>query len=76
MRASLLLLAGLTVLSIAPANAEPPRCNAMGWPRFSAVPCKNVLNFSNYAECANRVRAMGWTGNDSWWYCSNLGLKS
>jgi hypothetical protein len=75
MRASLLLLAGLAVLSIAPANADPPRCNAMGWPRFSAVPCKNVLNFKNYADCADKVSAMGWTGTDIWLYCSNLGLK-
>lgn len=74
MRASLLLLAGLTVLSIAPANAEPLRCNAMSW-RFSAVPCRNVLNFPNYAACGDKVRAMGWRENDIWWYCSNLGLK-
>jgi hypothetical protein len=74
MRALLLLFAGLTVLSIAPANADPLRCNAMSW-RFSAVPCKNVLNFPNYAACAQRVMDLGWRSNDVWWYCSNLGLK-
>jgi len=73
-RASLVLLAGLAVLSIAPANAEPLRCNAMSW-RFSAVPCRNVLNFPNYAACGDKVRAIGWRENDIWWYCSNLGLK-
>jgi hypothetical protein len=85
MRALLLLLAGLTALSITPANAanaQPtqadagsPRCNGMGWPRFSAVPCRNLLNFANYGDCADKVRAMGWTGNDIWWYCSNVDFK-
>ena len=74
MRALLLLFAGLTVLSIAPANAEPLRCNTMSW-RFSAVPCKNVLNFPNYAACTQRIMELGWRSNDVWWYCSNLGLK-
>jgi hypothetical protein len=72
---TLLLLAGLTFLSIAPANADPLRCNGMGWPRFSAVPCRNYYNFANYAACADKIRAMGWRDNDVWWYCSNLGLK-
>jgi hypothetical protein len=61
MRASL-LLAGLTVLSISSANA-------------AAVPCRNVLNFASYGDCADKVRAMGWTGNDVWWYCSDVDFK-
>jgi hypothetical protein len=85
MRALLLLLAGLTVLSIAPANAANTnsapadagsmRCNTMGWPRFSAVPCRNVAHFASYVDCADKVRAAGWTGNDIWWYCSNIDYK-
>src|SRR5690349_18275264 len=75
MRASLLLLASLTVLSIAPAKAEPLRCNVMNWPAFSAVPCRNFAKFPNYAACAQRVVELGWRSNDVWWYCSNLGLK-
>jgi hypothetical protein len=75
MRASLLVLAGLTVLPIAPANATTYRCNSMGWPRFSAVHCVNFIKATHYADCAKKITDLGWTGNDAWWYCSNLGLK-
>jgi hypothetical protein len=85
MRALLLLLAGLTVLSIAPGNAANSKstsaeassvsCNTMGWPRFSAVPCRNVVHFTSYVDCANKVLAAGWNGNDVWWYCSNIDYK-
>ncbi|HTO62726.1 MAG TPA: hypothetical protein VMM15_15870 [Bradyrhizobium sp.] len=82
---ALLLLAGLTVLSITsanaantqstPANAGPLRCNVMGWPRFSAVPCRNYYNFANYTDCVDKVKTMGYNGNEIWWGCSNIDYK-
>jgi hypothetical protein len=47
----------------------------MGWPRFSAVPCKNYYNFANFGDCADKVRAMGYNGNEIWWGCSNIDYK-
>lgn len=89
MKASLLLLAALTVISIAPANARPLQrstdmtitsdplkgCNISAGAGFSAIPCRNYYNLKSVDECQSKLRDLGWDRNTLWWYCGNLGLN-
>ncbi len=84
MKASLLLLAAIAALSIAPVNAAPLEssaapdrtgCNGGTWPAFSMT-CRNTVNAgTHYVDCAKKARDLGWDGNGTWWYCSSLGYK-
>jgi hypothetical protein len=85
MKASLLLVASLTVtvLSIASANADwrntslssPERCNVGSWPVLSAT-CRNLGKSKSYAECVEGGLKNGSRSADMWWYCSSLGFKN
>jgi hypothetical protein len=87
MKASVLLLAGLTILSITSANAAPkaapppaPKvavaCSVSGG-GFGTYPsgCRNLANFKSYNECKQSGVKLGWRHEDMGWYCSGLGLQ-
>jgi hypothetical protein len=80
MRASLLLLAGLTVLSIAPANAAPAT-KTQPWVGCSisagtySSTCRNPANYKTYNECKAAGTKVGWKDTEIAWYCSSLALK-
>jgi hypothetical protein len=76
MKASLLLLAAIAALSIAPVNAAPLKssaapartgCNGGSWPAFSTT-CRNTINAgTHYVDCTKKARDLGWDGNGIWW---------
>jgi len=86
MRTSLRLIAGLAVVAFSigsanagpakPANAAPDnsKCSVTSWPMHSTQ-CHARVNYTSYADCQNKMRENGARGSDSWWWCSNLGLK-
>jgi hypothetical protein len=90
MRASVFLLAGLTILSISAASAAPKgasasisetkvssvACSTSGG-GFGTYPagCRNGANFKSYNECKESGVKRGWRHEDMAWYCSGLGLQ-
>jgi hypothetical protein len=78
MRASLFLLAGLTVLSIAPANGSPDKTPWVGCSisagTYSST-CRNVANHKTYIACKEAGLKGGWRDVEVSWYCSSLALK-
>ncbi|HEV2156155.1 hypothetical protein [Bradyrhizobium sp.] len=90
MKASVFLLAGLTILSISAANAAPKAtgaptsevkvssvaCSISGG-GFGTYPagCRNAANFKSYNECKESGVKRGWRHEDMAWYCSGLGLQ-
>lgn len=88
MKASVFLLAGLTLLSISAANAAPKAaatpemkvssvaCSTSGG-GFGTYPagCRNGANFKSYNECKEAGVKRGWRHEDMAWYCSGLGLQ-
>ena len=87
MKAALLFAAGLAVasLSIAPANAvtvnATPAKSAGPWVGCSgssgmySPTCRNLGNWTSYADCTTAGLKIGWRGPENAWYCSSLGLK-
>jgi hypothetical protein len=90
MKASILLIAGLIILSTGSANsaskaaaAPPPAtkvssvaCSVSGG-GFGTYPsgCRNAANFRSYNECKESGVKRGWRHEDMAWYCSGLGLQ-
>ncbi|WP_454650704.1 hypothetical protein [Bradyrhizobium liaoningense] len=90
MKASVFLLAGLTILSITSANAAPKvaaaptsatkvssvACSISGG-GYGTYPagCRNGANFKTYNECKEAGVKHGWRHEEAGWYCSGLGLQ-
>ena len=90
MKASVFLLAGLTILSITSANAasnaaaapasatkvSSVACSTSGG-GFGTYPsgCRNGANFKTYNECKEAGVKRGWRHEEVGWYCSGLGLQ-
>ncbi|OPY98063.1 hypothetical protein A5906_34500 [Bradyrhizobium sacchari] len=90
MKASVFLLAGLTILSISSVNAAPKSTDAttsttkvssvacsISGGGFGSYPsgCRNGANFKSYNECKESGAKRGWRHEDMAWYCSGLGLQ-
>ena len=85
MKASLLLVASLTVtvLSIASANPDwrnmstssPERCNVGSWPVLSAT-CRNLGKYKTYAECVETNHFLAWRPMEYHWYCTSLAFNT
>lgn len=88
-KASVCLLAGLTMLSLTSANAaqnaaaptpatkvSSVACSTSGG-GFGTYPsgCRNGANFKTYNECKESGVKRGWRHEDMAWYCSGLGLR-
>ena len=88
MKAPVLALGGLIILSITSANAAPKApaapptaassvaCSTSGG-GFGSYPsgCRNGANFKTYNECKESGVKRGWRHEDMAWYCSGLGLQ-
>jgi len=90
MKASAVLLASVTILSITSASAAPSAathaatatkvnsvaCSTSGG-GFGSYPsgCRNGANFKTYNECKEAGVKRGWRHEDMAWYCSGLGLQ-
>jgi hypothetical protein len=86
MNAVSLFVAGLAaaILSTAAANAVPanaapkaaaPWVGCSGSSGMHSPTCKNVGNWTSYAECMEAGLKIGWRNGENSWYCSSLGLK-
>lgn len=87
MNAMSLFVAGLAaaILSIAPANAAPanvpapkaaaPWVGCSGSSGMHSPTCRNLGNWTTYAECMEAGLKIGWRGGENSWYCTSLGLK-
>jgi hypothetical protein len=82
-----LFVAGLAlaILSVAPANAAPanaatpkaaaPWVGCSGSSGMYSPTCRNLGNWTSYADCIAAGLKIGWRGPENNWYCTSLGLK-